>query len=228
MLAVCFCCSRRRRSCTAGWKLSRTSESRRERSEAAFWQIVAQIVILDFVFSIDSVVTAVGMVDQFSIMVIAVVVAIVAMMVVSGPLTRFVNSHPTIVILALGFLLMIGFSLFAEGWGFKIPKEYLYAAIVFSVMIETFNQIASRNRVSGPEPAICDRAQPTPFCVYSAARAVATDSGRCVLGSRGRGCSRGVRAGRAHHRSTSAGPGRASGEVDHDARAWCDLARTRG
>ena len=116
-------------------------------TSAAFWQVVVQIVILDFVFSIDSVITAVGMVDQFSIMVIAVLVAIVAMMVVSGPLTTFINSHPTIVILALSFLLMIGFSLFAEGWGFKIPKEYLYAAIVFSVMIETLNQIATRNRV---------------------------------------------------------------------------------
>ena len=124
-----------------------SGESGRERSHAMFWQIVAQIVVLDFVFSIDSVVTAVGMVDQFSIMVIAVLIAILAMMVLSGPLTTFVNSHPTIVILALGFLLMIGFSLFAEGWGFKIPKEYLYAAIVFSVMIETLNQIATRNRV---------------------------------------------------------------------------------
>ena len=124
-----------------------SGESGRERSHALFWQIVAQIVVLDFVFSIDFVVTAVGMVDQFSIMVIAVLIAILAMMVLSGPLTAFVNSHPTIVILALGFLLMIGFSLFAEGWGFKIPKEYLYAAIVFSVMIETLNQIASRNRV---------------------------------------------------------------------------------
>ena len=123
------------------------SEERPWGSPAAFWQVVAQIVILDFVFSINSVITAVGMVDQFSIMVIAVLVAILAMMVLSGPLTSFVNSHPTIVILALSFLLMIGFSLFAEGWGFKIPKEYLYAAIVFSVMIETLNQIASRNRV---------------------------------------------------------------------------------
>ena len=121
--------------------------STRERSHAAFWQIVAQIVILDFVFSIDSVVTAVGMVDQFSIMVIAIVIAILAMMLLSGPLARFANSHPTIVILALGFLLMIGFSLLAEGWGFKIPKEYLYAAIVFSVLIETLNQIARRNRI---------------------------------------------------------------------------------
>jgi CBS domain containing-hemolysin-like protein len=99
------------------------------------------------VFSLDSVITAVGMVDQFSVMVIAVVVDIVAMMVISGPLTTFINSHPTIVILALGFLLMIGFSLFAEGWGFKIPKEYLYAAIVFSVIVETLNQIATRKRV---------------------------------------------------------------------------------
>ena len=123
------------------------SETGHNSSHAAFWQIVAQIVILDFVFSIDSVITAVGMVDHFSIMVIAVLIAILVMMILSGPLTRFVNSHPTIVILALGFLLMIGFSLFAEGWGFKIPKEYLYAAIVFSVMIETLNQIASRNRV---------------------------------------------------------------------------------
>ena len=80
-------------------------------------------MILDFVFSINSVITAVGMVDQFSIMVIAVLVAILAMMVLSGPLTRFVNSHPTIVILALGFLLMIGFSLFAEGWGSRYPKS---------------------------------------------------------------------------------------------------------
>jgi predicted tellurium resistance membrane protein TerC len=123
------------------------TEGRSGAASAAFWQVVVQIVILDFVFSLDSVITAVGMVDQFSVMVIAVVVAIVAMMVISGPLTTFINSHPTIVILALGFLLMIGFSLFAEGWGFKIPKEYLYAAIVFSVIVETLNQIATRKRV---------------------------------------------------------------------------------
>jgi predicted tellurium resistance membrane protein TerC len=122
------------------------SEGGNRTSQAAFWQVIVQIVILDFVFSIDSVITAVGMVDQLSIMVIAVLIAILAMMVLSGPLTSFVNTHPTIVILALGFLLMVGFSLFAEGWGFKIPKEYLYAAIVFSVLIEVFNQIASRNR----------------------------------------------------------------------------------
>ena len=115
---------------------------------AVFWHAIVQIVILDFVFSIDSVITAVGMVDQLPIMVIAVSVAILAMMFASGPLTSFVSSHPTVVILALGFLLMIGFSLFAEGWGFTIPKGYLYAAIAFSVMIEMLNQIATRNRVN--------------------------------------------------------------------------------
>ena len=113
---------------------------------AVFWQVIVQIVIIDFVFSIDSVVTAVGMVDQLSIMVIAVALAIVAMMFASGPLTEFVNSRPTVVILALGFLLMIGFNLSTEGWGFRIPKGYLYAAITFSVIIEMLNQIATRNR----------------------------------------------------------------------------------
>ena len=117
------------------------------RLRLVFWQAIVQIVILDFVFSIDFVITAVGMVDHLSIMVIAVLVAILAMMFVSGPLTNFVSSHPTVVILALSFLLMIGFSLFAEGWGFKIPKGYLYAAIAFSVLIEMLNQIATRNRV---------------------------------------------------------------------------------
>ena len=114
---------------------------------AVFWQTIVQIVILDFVFSIDSVVTAVGMVDHLSIMVIAVLIAILAMMFLSGPLTNFVSAHPTVVILALAFLLMIGFSLFAEGWGFKIPKGYLYAAIAFSVLIEMLNQVATRNRI---------------------------------------------------------------------------------
>jgi predicted tellurium resistance membrane protein TerC len=113
---------------------------------AIFWQTIVQIVILDFVFSIDSVVTAVGMVDHLSMMIIAVFIAILAMMFASGPLTSFVSSRPTVVVLALGFLLMIGLSLFAEGWGFTVPKGYLYSAIAFSIAIETLNQIATRNR----------------------------------------------------------------------------------
>jgi predicted tellurium resistance membrane protein TerC len=113
---------------------------------ASFWQIVAQIVVLDAVFSLDSVITAVGMVDELGVMMTAVVIAVILMMVASRPLMDFVSAHPTVVILCLGFLLMIGFSLGAEGLGFHIPKSYLYAAIAFSILIEIFNQIALRNR----------------------------------------------------------------------------------
>ena len=113
---------------------------------AGFWIIVTQIIILDAVFSIDSVVTAVGMVDNLAVMMIAVIIAILVMMLASKPLTTFVNAHPTVVVLCLGFLMMIGFSLIAEGFGFHIPKGYLYAAIGFSILIEAFNQWANRNR----------------------------------------------------------------------------------
>jgi predicted tellurium resistance membrane protein TerC len=112
----------------------------------SFWQVVVQIVVLDAVFSLDSVITAVGMVDDLGVMMTAVVVAVILMMVASRPLMDFVSAHPTVVILCLGFLLMIGFSLGAEGLGFHIPKSYLYAAIAFSILIEIFNQIALRNR----------------------------------------------------------------------------------
>ena len=98
---------------------------------ASFWVIVTQIVVLDAVFSLDSVITAVGMVDHLAIMMIAVIIAIGIMLLASKPLTRFVNAHPTVVVLCLGFLLMIGFSLLAESFGFKVPKGYLYAAIGF-------------------------------------------------------------------------------------------------
>lgn len=113
---------------------------------AKFWGVVAQIVVLDAIFSLDSVITAVGMVEQLWVMMTAVVTAILLMLLASKSLTRFVNSHPTIVILCLSFLLMIGFSLIAEGFGFHIPKGYLYAAIGFSVMIEALNQLAHFNR----------------------------------------------------------------------------------
>lgn len=111
-----------------------------------FWSVIVQIVVLDAVFSLDSVITAVGMVNHLAIMMIAVTIAIMLMIIASKPLTRFVNSHPTIVILCLSFLLMIGFSLVAEGFGFAIPKGYLYAAIGFSILIEVFNQLAQANR----------------------------------------------------------------------------------
>ncbi|MCO7518417.1 MULTISPECIES: TerC family protein [unclassified Pseudomonas] len=113
---------------------------------AAFWPIVAQIVVLDAVFSLDAVITAVGMVEHLSVMMIAVIFSIGIMIVASKPLTRFVNEHPTVIMLCLGFLMMIGFSLTAEGLGFHIPKGYLYAAIGFSLLIELFNQLARARR----------------------------------------------------------------------------------
>lgn len=125
-----------------------------ERMYAGFGVVVTQIVVLDAVFSLDAVITAVGMVEHLPVMMAAVVIAIGVMLVASKPLTSFVNAHPTVVILCLGFLLMIGFSLLAEGFGFVVPKGYLYAAIGFSIMIETVNQIARRNlrRVEARRP----------------------------------------------------------------------------
>ena len=117
----------------------------RKRVYAGFWLVVTQIIVLDAVFSLDAVITAVGMVNQLGIMMAAVVIAMAVMVVASGPLTRFVNAHPTIVVLCLSFLLMIGFSLVADGFGYHIPKGYLYAAISFSILIETFNQVSRRN-----------------------------------------------------------------------------------
>lgn len=122
------------------------SENPTQRRGAKFWPVVAQIVVLDAVFSLDSVITAVGMVDHLAVMMAAVIIAITLMVLASKALTGFVNSHPTIVILCLSFLLMIGFSLVADGFGFHIPKGYLYAAIGFSVLIEFLNQLAIFNR----------------------------------------------------------------------------------
>lgn len=113
---------------------------------AVFWQVIVQIVVLDAVFSLDSVITAVGMVDHLSVMMIAVIIAVGVMMISSKPLMAFVSKHPTVVILCLGFLMMIGFSLIVEGFDYHVPKGYLYAAIGFSIVIEALNQISKRNR----------------------------------------------------------------------------------
>lgn len=112
---------------------------------APFWGVVAQILVLDAVFSIDSVITAVAMVEHIIIAMVAVVVAMLCMIWASKLLTEFVERHPTVVMLCLGFLLMIGFSLIAEAFHVHIPKSYLYAAIGFSILIEIFNQISQRN-----------------------------------------------------------------------------------
>jgi predicted tellurium resistance membrane protein TerC len=104
-----------------------------------------QIVLIDIVFSIDSIITAVGMTSEFPIMVIAVVVAVVLMMVASGPLGDFVHRNPTILMLALSFLLMIGMTLIADGFGFHIERSYIYAAMFFSSLVEVLNTLARRN-----------------------------------------------------------------------------------
>ena len=125
---------------------SEYSQIQKSRLHAPFWGVVGQILVLDAVFSIDSVITAVAMVDHIVVAMAAVVVAMSVMIWASKPLTEFVNQHPTVVMLCLGFLLMIGFSLIAEGFHFHIPKGYLYAAIGFSILIEVFNQISQKNR----------------------------------------------------------------------------------
>ncbi|AXY56568.1 TerC family protein [Acinetobacter chinensis] len=112
---------------------------------AGFTAVVAQIVILDAVFSLDSVITAIGMVDNIYVMMAAMIVAMVVMLIASKPLTTFVNRHPTVVILCLSFLLLIGISLIAEGFGFHIPKGYIYSGIGVAIVIEAFNQFSKRN-----------------------------------------------------------------------------------
>lgn len=115
------------------------------KKHASFWGVVAQILVLDAVFSIDSVITAVAMVEHITVAMAAVIVAMAVMISASKPLTDFVDKHPTVVMLCLGFLLMIGFSLIAEAFHFHIPKGYLYAAIGFSILIEIFNQVSQKN-----------------------------------------------------------------------------------
>lgn len=113
---------------------------------ASFAVVVTQIVALDAVFSIDSVITAIGMTDELGVMMVAMILAMLVMLASSKWLTEFVNAHPTLIILCLAFLLMIGFSLLAEGVGFHIPKGYMYAAIGFSVLIEALNQFSRANK----------------------------------------------------------------------------------
>lgn len=120
-------------------------ESSENKNYAGFWAVVIQIVVLDAVFSLDAIITAVGMVNQLLIMMIAVILATILMLLASKTLTNFINIHQTVVVLCLSFLLMIGFSLVTEALKFYIPKGYLYAAIGFSILIEIFNQIARHN-----------------------------------------------------------------------------------
>ncbi len=113
---------------------------------ASFAAVITQILLLDVVFSIDSIITAVGMTNEISIMVIAVVVSVGIMLIAANPLSEFISRNPTVVMLALGFLMMIGMALIAEGFGFHVPKGYIYAAMGFSAAIEALNLMSRKAR----------------------------------------------------------------------------------
>ncbi len=120
-------------------KLEGSTEHSAARTYATFWSILIQILLLDVVFSLDSVITAIGMATEVSVMVVAVVISVIFMMIFSGKISDFVHRHPTIKILALSFLLLIGVMLIAEGFDRHIPKGYVYFAMAFSVFVEMIN-----------------------------------------------------------------------------------------
>jgi predicted tellurium resistance membrane protein TerC len=113
---------------------------------ASFSAVLVQIILLDIVFSLDSVITAVGMVDEVAVMIVAVIVAVAVMMIFAGHISRFIERHPTLKMLALSFLLLIAVNLIGEGLGFHIPKGYTYFAMGFSVMVEMLNLKAKAKR----------------------------------------------------------------------------------
>jgi predicted tellurium resistance membrane protein TerC len=117
-----------------------------EKAQMSFASAIVQILLLDLVFSIDSIITAVGMTDHVPIMVVAVVAAVTVMLLAADPLARFIQANPTVVMLALGFLLMIGMVLIAEGFGAHVPKGYIYAAMAFSALVEMLNMLSRRAR----------------------------------------------------------------------------------
>lgn len=119
----------------------------------SFGAIIAQIVVIDVIFSLDSVITAVGMANDLAIMVIAVIIAVGVMMIATTPLSNFVTRHPTVKMLALSFLLLIGMTLMADGFGVHVPKGYIYAAMAFSSVVESLNLLVARRRIRGRSPA---------------------------------------------------------------------------
>lgn len=124
----------------------------------SFAAVVLQIGLLDIVFSLDSVITAVGMANQFWIMATAIVIAVAVMLLLATPVSAFIGRHPTVKMLAFSFLLLIGTTLVADGFGFHVPRGYIYAAIGFSIAVEALNQLAARRqrsaqRATAPSPA---------------------------------------------------------------------------
>jgi predicted tellurium resistance membrane protein TerC len=125
---------------------ARDEENVEASGASAFFWVIIQIIIIDMVFSLDSIITAIGMAQDLAIMIAAVIIACLVMYVSSGPVARFVAEHPTTKMLALAFLVLIGVALVADGFKFHIPRGYIYFAIVFSAAVEAFNVLARRNR----------------------------------------------------------------------------------
>jgi predicted tellurium resistance membrane protein TerC len=124
------------------------NEDSKRKTYASFWPTIVQIMILDIVFSLDSVITAVGLSDQLSIMVTAIVIAVGVMLFLAGTISDFVEKHPTIKVLALSFLLLVGMALIGEGLTFHIPKGYIYFAMAFSVFVEMLNMRLRTKRIA--------------------------------------------------------------------------------
>ena len=116
------------------------------RGVATFGAVVSQIILLDIVFSVDSIITAVGMTSDVPVMMVAVVVAVVVMMIAVNPLANFIAANPTVVMLALGFLIMIGMTLIADGFGAHVPRGYIYTAMAFSAAVECLNLLERRRK----------------------------------------------------------------------------------
>jgi predicted tellurium resistance membrane protein TerC len=126
-----------------------TGAGGKDHGSSAFLWAIAQITVIDMVFSLDSIITAIGMAQELTIMIAAVVIACFIMYASSGPVARFVAAHPTTKMLALAFLVLIGVALVADGFKFHIPRGYIYFAIAFSLAVEFFNVLARRNRKAG-------------------------------------------------------------------------------
>lgn len=125
---------------------ARDHEESTKATPSAFFWVIMQIIVIDLVFSVNSIITAIGMVQELEIMVAAVIIAVGVMYLSSGPVARFVAEHPTTKMLALAFLVLIGVALVADGFKFHIPRSFIYVAITFSAAVEAFNILAKRNR----------------------------------------------------------------------------------
>ena len=133
-------------------KLEGGDSKRLSRATATFATVIAQIMVIDIVFSLDSIITAVGMAEHLVVMVAAVIAAVAVMMIFANAIGEFVERHPTVKMLALGFLLLIGTALIADGCGFHVPKGYIYTAMAFSVFVELLN-LRARKKAAAPHPA---------------------------------------------------------------------------